>query len=91
MNGDGILDLIAVPDQGDTGGVRLGNGDGTFQAEQALPLGGPINQITLGDMNHDGKLDIVATYVLSAGKISVLLGNGDGSFQSPMFYSVSPM
>ncbi len=99
VNGDGIPDLIVVnlnqSDGGEVGGVGvlLGNGDGTFQPSVTYTSGGfsPYS-VAVGDVNHDGKPDIVVanffvddyTYV---GAVSVLLGNGDGTFQAPVSYS----
>ena len=60
--------------------VLLGNGDGTFQNEQRFVTGGPL-EITVGDFNGDGQLDLAATLNLRT-EVSVLLGNGDGTFQS---------
>ena len=83
FNGDGMLDLaVALGNQGAIA-ILLGNGDGTFQPPREVPTAGsglyyPV-ALTLGDFNHDGRLDI-ATANNSIGA-SVLLGNGDGTFQ----------
>jgi len=68
-----------------TGGVYalLGDGRGGLAApakigsemEQAFP-----NQVALGDLNGDHKLDIVVLNGLQGKRISVLLGNGSGGF-----------
>jgi hypothetical protein len=98
FNEDGKLDLavcnLGVYD--DTTGtytnssvsVLLGNGDGTFQAALTTytTFGFPYNlwlkQVAVGDVNDDGKPDLLA---IGPG-ISVLLGNGDGTFQpAPAF------
>jgi hypothetical protein len=68
--------------------VLLGNGDGTFQTQKVFPTGFQVEFVATGDLNGDGKQDIVvANYAdRTAG---VLLGNGDGTFQPQVAYSVS--
>ena len=81
FNGDGIEDVAVINTGnqfgGQTAGVFLGNGDGTFQPQVNYPIYG--DSIAVGDFNGDGRLDLlVASYVGT----SVLPGNGDGTFQS---------
>src|SRR5260370_3575476 len=92
FNGDGKLDA-AVTIQGDINhpsgvDILLGKGDGTF-GPATLYLrslgGGPI---ATGDLNGDGKLDIVAAH-LSRGVSNILIGNGDGTFQNTTSIPVS--
>ncbi len=79
---DGILDIV-VTNSIEVGGsiaVLLGNGDGTFQDPISAPIGKWPVALDVGDLNGDGRLDVVVadqdpTYV------SALLGNGDGTFQ----------
>jgi hypothetical protein len=89
LNGDGVLDLvIAIEDaHHGVGGVSvlLGNGDGSFQAEQRVVMGVSF-AIKLGDLNSDGDLDLV--FVSSTdSRLSMMLGNGDGSFQGEQLIS----
>ena len=84
VNGDGKLDVI--------GGyfnqmvVLIGNGDGSFQppsfftvtADEAATAG----QVSLGDFNNDGKLDVALGFS-GSNLVVVVLGKGDGTFGGP--------
>jgi hypothetical protein len=69
--------------------VLLGRGDGRFGREQIFATGAkggsvqcggdinaPLSYNTVGDLNGDGKLDILASTVYG----DMFLGNGDGTF-----------
>jgi len=99
LNGDGKLDIVVgnwcanntVPCPGSSVGVLLGNGDGTFKPGVAYASGGVyLPFVAIGDLNGDGKPDIVAANCGNAlnnhcigagGNLGVLFGNGDGTFQ----------
>jgi hypothetical protein len=100
VNGDGKADIVlsnqcGVPNVCTTSSVSvlLGNGDGTFQSATSYSLTSTDGEsIVLGDVNGDGKLDIVvviqcADNTCSGGAVDVLLGNGDGTFQPAVAYS----
>jgi len=88
VNGDGKLDIITT-NRGSNGAsviVTLGNGNGTFGAPASFATGSGPYSVTLGDVNGDGKLDIV-TANRSDSNVSVLLGNGNGTFQSQQTFT----
>jgi hypothetical protein len=89
FNGDGKLDLVVT--EGNLVGVPnvfavlLGNGDGTFTQAPGSPvqIGSGQNTIAVGDLNGDGKLDVMVANS-SDNNVNILLGNGDGTFtQAP--------
>jgi hypothetical protein len=63
VNGDGKADLIdgqsGIYDPGSVG-VRLGYGDGTFQPSVNYPIDHYPAGIVVGDLNIDGKPDLIA-------------------------------
>jgi hypothetical protein len=80
MNHDGKLDLIT-----DTGGILLGNGDGTFVASSgnSCACNGPIFGIE--DFNGDGNLDtamVLPGTVSAPTSLAILLGTADGTYSS---------
>jgi hypothetical protein len=52
-----------------------------------FPAGAGPSQVAVGDLNGDGKPDLVVADGLS-NTLNVLLGNGDGTFQAPRQFAV---
>ena len=61
MNGDGNLYLAVALHNGSAVAILLGNGDGTFQTESDVAVGGNPYSLTFADLNGDGKLDLAVS------------------------------
>jgi FG-GAP-like repeat len=91
MNHDGIPDIVVASVQSENVDTFLSNGDGTFQPPKVFVFYNGyagMTQIALGDMNHDGIVDIVGIYGYGQG-FQVWAGNGDGTFylySNPLSY-----
>jgi hypothetical protein len=94
LDGDGQLDLVVTNLGVGVGGmpsvsVGLGNGDGTFKpARLSSPAtaGQILRGVALGDLNGDGKPDVV---VGVGSAIAVLLNDGSGGLKPAQTYAVA--
>jgi FG-GAP-like repeat len=69
--------------------VLLGNGDGSFQPAVAYDSKDQYDvSVTLGDVNDDGRVDLVAANQ-SGPELAVLVGNGDGTFERAATYPLA--
>jgi|GEM_PF-1380478 len=84
FNGDGKVDFVTPNYCGESITILLGRGDGTFSRNDISNAGGTISPsfVTTGDVDGDGKIDILTTNQNSS-NLSVFLGRGDGTFQAP--------
>ena len=97
VNGDGRDDLVAalIGDSEGSRGIRLqsflSNGDGTFTlglttTPQTSGYSSQRWAFHTGDVNGDGLVDFIATYIGESGgagiRIQAFISNGDGSFTS---------
>lgn len=81
FNGDGKADIYRV--SGASTVVYLGNGDGTFTVSQTISPGiTNMWSAYAGDLNGDGKQDLINWGVFGAGdqRYWMYRGNGDGTF-----------
>jgi hypothetical protein len=83
MNNDGILDMVLL--DGQTGKVFFFYGDGTgnFPSSSSVTFNNPAFTVRIGDLNRDGKVDLVASGCPDGGgtcTTEVKLNHGHGSF-----------
>jgi len=81
VNGDGNLDIVIAEYTAGTVTILLGDGKGGFSPAPGSPVtaGSGVYGVALGDLDHDGKLDIV-TGNQNSDDATVLLGDGTSRF-----------
>jgi hypothetical protein len=82
LNGDGNLDLVTDSWGNDQVAVLFGDGTGSFNASGTfLDVGKmPYQRVRVGDINGDGKSDIITTN-LEGDNVTIVLGDSKGGFK----------
>ncbi|UJR11996.1 hypothetical protein I4U23_016174 [Adineta vaga] len=92
FNNDNFSDIAIVNRVAGTVGLFLGSSNNTFVYRTVFSVGtgaGP-NAAAIGDLNDDGRMDIVVNIYYNRA-FEVLLGQGDGTFVSKTRYSIDSL
>lgn len=92
VNGDTQPDLVVANGGGPDNravGVLIGNGDGTFQSAVTFDSGGGTFSVMAGDLNKDGKPDVVVVNTSGLG-LGVLLNNTKSTTSTTLTSSLNP-
>ncbi|MFP5230300.1 MAG: FG-GAP-like repeat-containing protein [Acidobacteriota bacterium] len=95
INHDGNPDVFAIAQPSLNSSqlqLYLGKGDGSFASPTTIPAADNpqgMGPIALGDLNGDGKLDLVSIGKgAKGGELAISLGNGDGTFAAPTILAI---
>ena len=80
---DGVLDAVIAHVNPYSFSVYPGDGSGSFGPPVVAAAGVAMETFGLGDMNHDGRLDIVAD---EGSTVVVILATDDGGWAAPVQY-----
>ena len=82
LNGDGLVDVILGNTNDVALTVLLGQAGGGYAPARRVSFGAAdeAEEFDVGDLNGDGKPDLVIAKGYDFGTVAVLFGNGDGSF-----------
>jgi hypothetical protein len=86
LNRDGVMDLVAGNERGAGFQMLLGTGRGRFAPPLTVgysPAGAAYYSLNVGDLDRDGRLDVVLTASAAgstASRLVVMSGNGRGGF-----------
>lgn len=92
MDGDGSCDLVVADygitetGWGNTVGFLKGKGDGSFEDAITYTVGRQPGDISVGDLNGDGRSDLVVVSSLD-NHVAVLIGSGNGVFAPATLYA----
>ena len=79
FDNDGLIDMATSNTSSSTVSVVLGNGDGTFDAQQSIPVGSTPHGLAALDVDGDADLDLVNANQ-SSNNLTLMLNNGAGVF-----------
>jgi len=82
VDADGDLDLLAGRKPLQDVALFRGDGLGGFLPQLTVPVGGPVETLSVADLDIDGRPDIVAT-IFNQPTLAIALGLGSAAFAAP--------
>ena len=92
LDGDGLSDLVAVSwGYGNPSYLKIlhNTGGGTFSQENLDEGYDNLSDVATGDLNSDGRPDIVVSHIAYPGGLEVRLNQGDGTFGASTTYAAN--
>ena len=89
VNADDIPDVLAANPGFSSLVVVKGHGGFKFGGELEIPIVGRPEDLTSGDLDLDGRPDVVLSLVGTQSRSVSLFGNGDWTFRAPVYSSMS--
>lgn len=84
FDGDSDVDMAVACDAVGAVMVLRNNGNGTFATPVSIPVGSYADDVAAGDLNGDGRADLVVGH--AEYRVSVLINNGAGGFNAATGY-----
>jgi hypothetical protein len=92
INRDGLIDIVSAGFNTSSVSVFLQLQAGVFAPAASYPVDTGTDDFAVGDVNNDGRLDIVQMrgHNRGAPQFSVLAQKADGTFAAPKYYDLPP-
>lgn len=89
VNNDGLQDVVVVSPASKDVSTYLASptSPSRFAPARSVRVGDTLRGLALGDINRDGRLDVVVADQAADG-VFILLGKGDGTYQDPYLITV---
>ncbi|MCZ6598513.1 MAG: FG-GAP-like repeat-containing protein [Planctomycetota bacterium] len=85
FNGDGWIDFAVANQVGDTIGVFLGDGAGSYLPAMTAPSGVQPRAVAVLDVEADGDIDLAIAHRDSS-NVAIHRNLGDGTFAAPIYF-----
>jgi hypothetical protein len=91
LDGDGVLDFVIPRESDDIVEIRFVREHGQFGPPVNIAVGDRPSAAAVGDVDGDGRVDVVSCSAGGTGSISLLRNRGDGTFDRTDFQTNGPV